>query len=178
MPAPRTKDQTLNWLRSISGELSTATVKRLEETLPWFGDMPPGRRSAVGLVAQSGISSFIAWFEDPTATPWVAADVFDSAPRELLRSVSLQQTLQLIRVVVEVVEERTKSTDGDVREAVLKYSRDIAFAAADVYAALRRQEGYGMRASRHLLSTRSSRASTTMSSRAASPPSAGTGTAR
>ncbi|MBB2956725.1 PucR family transcriptional regulator [Pseudoclavibacter helvolus] len=134
MPAPRTKDQTLNWLRSISGELSTATVKRLEETLPWFGDMPPGRRSAVGLVAQSGISSFIAWFEDPTATPWVAADVFDSAPRELLRSVSLQQTLQLIRVVVEVVEERTKSTDGDVREAVLKYSRDIAFAAADVYA--------------------------------------------
>ncbi|WP_282859710.1 PucR family transcriptional regulator, partial [Pseudoclavibacter helvolus] len=62
------------------------------------------------------------------------ADVFDSAPRELLRSVSLQQTLQLIRVVVEVVEERTKSTDGDVREAVLKYSRDIAFAAADVYA--------------------------------------------
>lgn len=134
MPAPRAKDQTLNWLRSISGELSTATVKRLEETLPWFGDMPPGRRSAVGLVAQSGISSFIAWFEDPTATPWVAADVFDSAPRELLRSVSLQQTLQLIRVVVEVVEERTKSTDGDVREAVLKYSRDIAFAAADVYA--------------------------------------------
>ena len=134
MPAPRTKDQTLNWLRSISGELSTATVKRLEETLPWFGDMPPGRRSAVGLVAQSGISSFIAWFEDPTATPGVAADVFDSAPRELLRSVSLQQTLQLIRVVVEVVEERTKSTDGDVREAVLKYSRDIAFAAADVYA--------------------------------------------
>ncbi|MGO2749253.1 MAG: PucR family transcriptional regulator [Pseudoclavibacter sp.] len=134
MPAPRTKDQTLNWLRSISGELSTATVKRLEETLPWFGDMPPGRRSAVGLVAQSGISSFIAWFEDPTATPWVAADVFDSAPRELLRSVSLQQTLQLIRVVVEVVEERTKATDGDVREAVLKYSRDIAFAAADVYA--------------------------------------------
>ena len=134
MPAPRTKEQTLNWLRSISGELSTATVKRLEDTLPWFGDMPPGRRSAVGLVAQSGISSFIAWFEDPTATPWVAADVFDSAPRELLRSVSLQQTLQLIRVVVEVVEERTKSTDGDVREAVLKYSRDIAFAAADVYA--------------------------------------------
>ncbi|MBF4549503.1 PucR family transcriptional regulator [Pseudoclavibacter sp. RFBJ3] len=134
MPAPRTKEQTLNWLRSISGELSTATVKRLEDTLPWFGDMPPGRRSAVGLVAQSGISSFIAWFEDPTATPWVAADVFDSAPRELLRSVSLQQTLQLIRVVVEVVEERTKLTDGDVREAVLKYSRDIAFAAADVYA--------------------------------------------
>ncbi|KAB1653439.1 PucR family transcriptional regulator [Pseudoclavibacter chungangensis] len=135
MTRTRTKEQTLAWLKTISGELATATTKRLEETLPWYGDMPPGRRSAVGLVAQSGISSFIAWFENPDATPWVAADVFDAAPRELLRSVSLQQTLQLIRVVVGVVEDRVKSSnDPDVREAILRYSRDIAFAAADVYA--------------------------------------------
>jgi len=134
MPTKRSKEQTLSWLRAISGELSTATLKRLEDTLPWFGDMPPGRRSAVGLVAQSGISSFIAWFDDPSTTPWVAADVFDAAPRELLRSISLQQTLQLIRVVVEVVEERVKDADPAVHEAILRYSRDIAFAAADVYA--------------------------------------------
>ena len=47
----RTKEQTLAWLRTISGELSTATLRKLDETLPWYGDMPPGRRSAVGLVA-------------------------------------------------------------------------------------------------------------------------------
>lgn len=132
--AIRTKEQTLAWLKSMRGELSTTTVKRLEETLPWFGEMPPGRRSAVGLVAQSGISSFIAALEDPNATPWVAADVFSAAPRELLRSISLQQTLQLIRVVVEVLEERVEKADPEVREAILRYSRDIAFAAADVYA--------------------------------------------
>ena len=78
---PRTKEQTLAWLRSISGELSTATLKRLDETLPWYGDMPPGRRSAVGLVAQSGIASLISWYEDPKSTPWIAADVFGTAPR-------------------------------------------------------------------------------------------------
>jgi hypothetical protein len=41
---PKTKEQTLAWLRTISGELSTATLKRLDDTLPWYGDMPPGRR--------------------------------------------------------------------------------------------------------------------------------------
>ncbi|GEK82246.1 PucR family transcriptional regulator [Frigoribacterium faeni] len=133
-PSAATKERTLAWLRTVSGELSTATIKRLEETLPWYGDMPPGRRSAVGLVAQAGITSFISWFDDPRSTPWIAADVFGAAPRELLRSVSLQQTLQLIRVTVEVVEERVKDGDDSLREAILLYSREIAFASADVYA--------------------------------------------
>lgn len=134
MATPKTKEQTLAWLRKISGELATATLKRLEDTLPWYGEMPPGRRSAVGLVAQAGITSFIAWFDDPRSTPWIAADVFGAAPRELLRSVSLQQTLQLIRVVVATVEERIKDGGEPLREAILLYSREIAFAAADVYA--------------------------------------------
>jgi hypothetical protein len=131
----RTKPETLAWLRKISGELATTTLKRLEDTLPWYRDMPPGRRSAVGLVAQAGISSFISWYDDPRSTPWIAADVFGAAPRELLRSVSLQQTLQLIKITVEVVEERVKTAGSeDLREAILLYSREIAFAAADVYA--------------------------------------------
>mgnify|MGYP001173717713 CR=1 FL=1 len=134
MAAPRTKQQTLAWLRTLSGELSTATLKRLEDTLPWYRDMPPGRRSAVGLVAQAGITSFISWYDDPKSIPWIAADVFGAAPRELLRSVSLQQTLQLIRVTVEVVEQRVKDSEESLREAILLYSREIAFAAADVYA--------------------------------------------
>jgi hypothetical protein len=132
--ATRMKAQTLAWLRTLTGELSTATLKRLDDTLPWYREMPPGRRSAVGLVAQAGITSFISWFDDPASTPWIAADVFGAAPRELLRSVSLQQTLQLIRVTVEVVEERVKDDDESLREAILLYSREIAFAAADVYA--------------------------------------------
>ncbi|MFJ2541551.1 PucR family transcriptional regulator [Microbacterium sp. NPDC087589] len=128
------KSATLTWLRRISGDIASVTIKRLEDTLPWYADMPPARRSAVGLVAQAGITSFIQWYEDPTSTPWIAADIFAAAPRELLRSVSLQQTLQLIRVTVEVTEERVAGRDADLREAILLYSRDVAFAAADVYA--------------------------------------------
>lgn len=128
------KTETLAWLRRISGDLATVTIKRLEETLPWYAEMPPARRSAVGLVAQAGITSFIQWYDDPESTPWIASDIFAVAPRELLRSVSLQQTLQLIRVTVEVTEERVAGKGEHLREAILLYSREVAFAAADVYA--------------------------------------------
>ncbi|WP_457098590.1 PucR family transcriptional regulator [Microbacterium sp. P5_E9] len=131
---PMDKSETLAWLRRISGDLATATIKRLDDTLPWYSDMPPARRSAVGLVAQAGIAAFIQWYDDPKSTPWIAADIFAAAPRELLRSVSLQQTLQLIRATVEVTEERVASKGEHVREAILLYSREVAFAAADVYA--------------------------------------------
>jgi DNA-binding PucR family transcriptional regulator len=130
----RPKKETLAWLKSISGELNSETLKKLEATLPWYREMPAGRRASVGLVAQSGISSFLAWYDNPKSQPWVAADVFEVAPRELLRSISLQQTLQLIRVVVQVVEERILRDDPELRDSVLLYSREIAFSAADVYA--------------------------------------------
>ena len=132
--APTDKAETLVWLRRISGDLATATTNRLEESLPWYAEMPPARRSAVGLVAQAGITSFIQWYEDPNSTPWIAADIFAAAPRELLRSVSLTQTLQLIRVTVEVTEEKVAGRGEHLREAILLYSREVAFAAADVYA--------------------------------------------
>ena len=124
----------LAWLNSIAGELATATLIRLDETLPWYRQMPPARRAAVGSVAQAGITSFIRWYEDPTSQPSVAADVFGNAPRELLRSISLQETLQLIQVVVEMVEETVVNQTPDLHEAVLRYSRDMAFSAANVYA--------------------------------------------
>ncbi|MCR8671195.1 CdaR family transcriptional regulator [Agrococcus sp. HG114] len=128
------KAQQLAWLRRTSGDLASQVMRALDDRLPWYRTMPPSRRSAVGLVAQSGITSFIAWHEDPEAQPWIAADVFAAAPRELLRSVSLQQTLQLIRTVVSVFEERIGDADPVMREPILRYSREIAFAAADVYA--------------------------------------------
>lgn len=134
LPVAKTKQQTLEWLGSILGELATETLRQLDETLPWYREMPAARRSSVGLVAQAGIRSFLGWYENPASQPWVAADVFSTAPRELLRSISLQETLQLIRVVVSVVEDRITKEDPSLTEAVLLFSREIAFSAADVYA--------------------------------------------
>jgi DNA-binding PucR family transcriptional regulator len=111
----------------------------MEERLPWYRAMSAEDRSWVGLVAQAGIGAFVAWYRDPDATLQVPPDVFGTAPRELVRSVSLGATLEMVRTVVDIVEEQVTALaapgDEDVlREAVLRYSREVAFAAAHVYA--------------------------------------------
>ncbi|MDN5636076.1 MAG: PucR family transcriptional regulator, partial [Brevibacterium sp.] len=135
----RRRAETARRLRAGVGVLSTVTLQRLEARLPWYRGMSPSDRSWVGLLAQSGISSFIDWYRKPDTDLRVVSEIFKSAPRDLIRAISLQQTLQLLKVVVEVVEERVPDIARTVeqpalREAVLVYSREIAFAAADVYA--------------------------------------------
>ncbi|MBG6182585.1 hypothetical protein IWX65_000518 [Arthrobacter sp. CAN_A214] len=130
---------TVEKLRSKIGSLSTATLKQLDADLPWYRGLRPDERSALGLVAQKGIASFVSWYQRPVSPAWVLSDVFGTAPTELTRSISLQKALQLIRVVVQVVEDQVPflapaADQGPLREAVLRYSREVAFAAADVYA--------------------------------------------
>jgi hypothetical protein len=122
-----------------SAALSTAANKHMETHYDWYRDLSAEDRSWVGLVAQAGIAAFIAWVQDPSDTPQLSVDVFGTAPRELTRSISLVQTLDLVRSVVDVVEEDVAqlAAPGDeqnLREAVLRYSREVAFAAAEVYA--------------------------------------------
>jgi hypothetical protein len=65
--------------------------------------------------------------------------VFAAAPRDLARAVSLQQVVALVKVTVEVVEEQVPhlaapGEEQELRESVLRFSREVAFAAAHVYA--------------------------------------------
>ena len=110
----------------------------MDEVLPWYRAMPAENRSWVDLVAQAGVAAFVEWFRHPEAPQAISADVFGTAPRELTRSVTLQQTVELVRVVIDVVEEQIEQIapghEQELREAVLRYSREIAFAAAQVYA--------------------------------------------
>jgi len=112
----------------------------MEAELPWYAAMSAEDRSWVNLVAQAGIAAFVQWFRDPEGAQAITADVFGTAPRELVRAVSLQQTVDLVRATIAVVEERVDELAGGpedaawLREAMLLYSREIAFAAAEVYA--------------------------------------------
>ena len=136
-------DPTVSNLRRAAGLLATAALQAMDERLPWFRSMDPENRSWVGLVAQAGIAAFLDWYEAaglrPGEEPQVSPDVFGTAPRELTRSVSLQQALQLLRTVVDTVEAQgpALAAPGDeqrLREAALRYSREVAFAAARIYA--------------------------------------------
>ena len=127
-------------LERASGDLSKAAIDRMEQTLPWFREMPAESRSWVGLVAQAGVAAFVDWFRDPGDATSITADVFGTAPRELVRMVTLAADRRPVRTTIEVVEEHVDElaepprTRRWLRESVLRYSREIAFAAAQVYA--------------------------------------------
>ena len=137
--APRPSEETRTRVARAAGDLGKAAVRQMEADHEWFRALSAENRSWVGLVAQAGISSFLEWFAGDQARPAVTADVFGTAPRELTRSISLGQTLDLIRTVIGVVEREIAdlAAPGEgalAREAVLRYSREVAFAAAEVYA--------------------------------------------
>lgn len=113
------------------------------EGLPWFAALPPAERSHVGLVVHAALDVFADWLRKQGPT---GPEVFASAPRELARAVSLKQTVQLIRIAVDVVEQAVPrlvppQEEPALREAVLRYSREIAFEAAGVYAAAAEARG-------------------------------------
>ena len=141
MPSGRasTSAATLRRVERSSGDLSSAAIRRMESGHDWYRALSAEDRSWVGLVAQAGIAAFIAWLREGGGQQPVTANVFGTAPRELTRSVSLKQTLDLVRSVVDTVEEHAAELaepggEQALRESVLRYSREIAFAAAEVYA--------------------------------------------
>lgn len=126
-------------LRS-DGDLASRATRAMESSLPWFRELGPQERSWVTLVAQAGISAFFEWIAEPTPrSSGLAAEVFGAAPRELARVISLEQTVDLVRTTVSVVENAIDDVPDETQQsvmrlAILRYSREIAFSAAAVYA--------------------------------------------
>ncbi|MEV1146759.1 PucR family transcriptional regulator, partial [Micromonospora sp. NPDC049799] len=134
---------TLRRIERAAGALATASVARMDESLPWFRSLPADQRAWVMLVAQAGARSLVQWLRSgggtADSTQEVSDEVFATAPQALARSITLQQTVALIKVTIDVVEEQVPrlAAPGEelaLREAVLRFSREIAFAAARVYA--------------------------------------------
>lgn len=131
------REVTARRLELASGELATSVTAHLDERLEWFRELPADERSWVGLIAQAGIAGVIGWYRDPE--PVHALDVFSSAPRELAGAITLEQTVEMVRCTVDLLEQALPEIAGPgaaegVRDAVLSYSREVAFAAAEVYA--------------------------------------------
>ena len=136
----RVRDDTIARLEASMGALGTAAMLSMDRRLPWFRGMSAENRSWLGLVAQAGVAAFVDWVKHPERTrPAVAGEVFGTAPRELARAVTLQQAVEMVRVIVDVVEAQVDELaapggEAELREAVLRYTREIAFGTAQVYA--------------------------------------------
>lgn len=125
-------------LQGLAGTMVQAATAEMEARHPWFTALDADNRSWVAVVARAGIDGFVTWFADPEASAQ-GLDIFGSAPKALARHVTLHQTVELVRTTIEVVELKLQELlpRGDrpiAQAAILGYSREVAFAAAEVYA--------------------------------------------
>jgi sugar diacid utilization regulator len=135
----RDREQIARRLQQSVGALTTSTVTRMERDMRWFRGLSAEDRSWIGVIVQAGINAFVAWYREPEGSAPVTAEVFGAAPRALTGVVSLHQTVEMVRLTIEVVEENIAEAVGDadapsVRDSIVRYAREVAFATAEVYA--------------------------------------------
>lgn len=138
-PSAHTRAGIARRLKGATGTLTTATTARMERDMPWFRQLSAEDRSWIGTIVQAGVNAFVTWYQKPEGEFPVADLVFGAAPRALTGVVSLHQTVEMVRLTIEVVEDNIETAVGEddapqVREAVVRYAREIAFATAEVYA--------------------------------------------
>jgi len=136
--ASRTK--VARQLQGAVGDLTKASLARMEREMPWFGELTAEQRAWIGMILQAGYNSFISWYRSAQAPPPpLTTEVFGNAPRSFAGVITLQQTVAMVRLSIEVAEvelARAVAPEhaAEVRESVLRYGRELAFATADVYA--------------------------------------------
>jgi hypothetical protein len=141
-PAKPLAPGTLRRIERQAGTLASAAVARMDETLPWFRALPADQRSWVMLVAQAGVRSLVEWLRSGgtvAASTEISDEVFAAAPRALARVITLTHTVEMIKVTVDVAEAEVPgfAESGEQEaliQAILRFSREIAFSAARVYA--------------------------------------------
>lgn len=139
LPPAKTRATIAKRLSGVTGAMTTATIAEMEARHSWFRRLDAEPRSWITLVAQAGIDGFVTWFAEPDPQSPSTADVFGSAPRELARKISLYQTVELVRTTIDVVENQIdevmpRNDRPFLHAAIVQYSREVAFSAAEIYA--------------------------------------------
>ncbi|WP_091628106.1 PucR family transcriptional regulator [Amycolatopsis saalfeldensis] len=139
--------KTLRGLEHASGRLASASVAVMEQRLVWFARLPADQRASVLLITQAGAAGFVDWLRDSKEALKLTTEAFRDAPAELSRWVSLRQAVGMVRLAIEVFEEQlpefaaNEAERAALIEGILRYGREIAFAAANSYAAAAEARG-------------------------------------
>ena len=138
IPSSRSRTAIVRRLAAQSAVMTTAVLAEMDARHSWFGEMEAEHRSWIGIVARAGIDLFVDWLADEGEEPVAPSGLFDAAPRSVMRRISLKQTVELVRTTVEVVEQTVAQMPrGDravLSAAIVFFSREVAFAAAELYA--------------------------------------------
>ena len=133
-------ESTLRRLKQYSGRLATQAVHAMGERLPFFAELEASQRASVQLVVQASVVNFVEWMRDPSSEVGYTAQAFELVPKDIARRIALAQTVDMVRVTMEFFEEvvpmvaRTEEQLTALTVGILRYSRDLAFAAAIAYA--------------------------------------------
>jgi DNA-binding PucR family transcriptional regulator len=133
-------ESLLRRVKQYSGRLATEAVHVMGERLPFFADLEASQRASVQLVVQTALVNFAEWMRNPRGDVGYTAEAFALVPQELTRRIALRQTVDMVRVTMEHFEEAVpmlaRNTDQvtALTVGILRYSRNLAFAAASGYA--------------------------------------------
>lgn len=152
VPAPATvhdalPDTLLRRVKQYSGRLATEAVHSMADQLPYFSDLDAAQRASVQLVVQTAVVNFVEWIQDPEGNVKFTVQAFQVVPQDLARRITLLQTVEMVRVAMEFFEKwlpLLARNDAQLRaltESVLRYGREIGFAAASIYASAAESRG-------------------------------------
>ncbi|MDT5176044.1 MAG: hypothetical protein QOJ95_242 [Mycobacterium sp.] len=133
-------ESLLRRIKQYSGRLATEAVHVMGERLPFFADLEASQRASVQLVVQTALVNFAEWMRNPRGDVGYTAEAFALVPQELTRRIALRQTVDMVRVTMEHFEEavpmlaRNDDQTTALTVGILRYSRNLAFAAASGYA--------------------------------------------
>jgi len=91
--------------------------------------------------------NFLEWLTDSESDIRFTIDAYQVIPQDLARRLTLRQTVDMVRVAMEFFEQRLPALARNDRqlvaltEAILRYGRELGFAAASVYASAAESRG-------------------------------------
>ena len=94
----------------------------------------------VSTYGEDAVAKFVEWMADPQSNTDHTAEAFALVPADLTRTISLRHTVDMVRVAMEYFEQvvpllaRSEEQLTALTVGILRYSRDLAFAAASGYA--------------------------------------------
>lgn len=157
---PSWEDQ--NDLSIRVGHLLEIAKEQLSHDLAWYKQLSESEQAILQEIIRAALEDFLKWSaEFISMTDAAGGEVDDAsliehkvstdhiffiAPLEFTQSINLQQTLQVTRLVVDVLERNipllaARGRETQVRHALLYFSREVAFSAASVYASAAEAQG-------------------------------------
>ncbi|BBZ33088.1 PucR family transcriptional regulator [Mycolicibacterium confluentis] len=127
-------------VKQYSGRMATDAVQVMQERLPFFTELEASQRASVQLVVQTAVVNFAEWLNDPDSDVGYTAEAFALVPQDLARRIALRQTVDMVQVAMEHFEQvmpllaRNDEQMTALTVGILRYSRNLAFAAAKAYA--------------------------------------------